>query len=43
MVFFRKAIEKLTVGLARTREKFLSPIKSLLVGRQLDENLLDEL
>ena len=43
MAFFRKAIEKLTAGLAKTREKFLGGLKSFLAGRQLDEELLDEL
>lgn len=36
-------MEKLTAGLNRTREKFVRSLKSLLVGRQLDDDLLEEL
>jgi len=43
MGFFGKAIEKLKAGLAKTRQKFVGAIRSLLVGRKLDEELLDEL
>ncbi len=43
MAFFKKAIDRLTKGLARTREKFVSGLRSLLAGRQIDEDLLDEL
>jgi len=43
MALIRKAIEKIAAGLSRTRDKFIGPIKSLLSGRQLDEDLLDEL
>jgi len=43
MALFRKAIEKLSAGLARTREKFVGPLRSLLAGRQLDERLLADL
>jgi len=43
MATFRDAIRKLTGGLSRTREKFVSSLKSLLVGRQLNEQLLAEL
>src|SRR5664279_2765946 len=43
MAFFRKAIEKLAKGLARTREKFVSGLRSLVSGRQIDDSLLDEL
>jgi fused signal recognition particle receptor len=43
MAFFKKAFEKLTAGLARTREKFVGSLKNMLTGRKLDENLLDEL
>ena len=43
MALFRKAIEHLARGLARTREKFISGLKSLLTGRKIDEDLLDEL
>ncbi len=43
MAFFRKAVEKLSRGLSRTKERFVGGLKSLLSGRKLDENLLDEL
>jgi len=43
MALFKDAIQKLTAGLSRTRDKFVSSLKSLLTGRQLDEGLLDEL
>ena len=43
MAFFKKAFEKLVGGLAKTRDKFLSGLKSILRGRQLDDALLDEL
>ena len=43
MALFRKAIDHLAKGLARTRERFVSGLRSLLAGRELDEDLLDEL
>jgi fused signal recognition particle receptor len=43
MAFFKKAFEKLTAGLARTRQKFVSGLVSFLTGRRLDEALLEEL
>jgi fused signal recognition particle receptor len=43
MALFRKAIDKLAAGLAKTRERFVDGLKSMLVGRNLDESLLDEL
>jgi len=43
MALFRKAIDHLAKGLARTRERFVSGLRSLLSGRELDEDLLDEL
>ena len=43
MAIFRKAIEKLTAGLSRTRQRFVESLKSLLSGRTLDEDLLDDL
>jgi len=43
MALIRKAVEKIAAGLARTREKFISPIRALLAGRQLDEDLLYDL
>lgn len=43
MALFGKAFEKLSAGLARTKQRFLGGLKSLLSGRALDEDLLDEL
>jgi fused signal recognition particle receptor len=43
MALFKDAIAKLAAGLARTREKFVASVKTLLTGRQLDETLLKEL
>jgi fused signal recognition particle receptor len=43
MAFFRKAIEKLAAGLAKTRQKLLGGLKGLLLGRRIDEQLLDEI
>ena len=43
MALIRKAIEKIAAGLSRTRARFINPIRTLLAGRQLDENLLYDL
>ena len=43
MALFRKAIEKLSSALSRTRQRFINSLRSLLAGRALDEELLDEL
>jgi fused signal recognition particle receptor len=43
MALFRKAIEKLAAGLARTKQKLIGSLKVLLTGRALDAGLLDEL
>ena len=43
MALFRKAIEHLAAGLAKTRQRLLGSLKSLLAGRQISEELLDEL
>ena len=43
MALFKNAIQKLAAGMARTREKFVSSLKSMLTGRQLDADLLEEL
>ncbi len=43
MALFRKAVAKLAAGLSRTKQKFLGSLKSLLTGRKLDEELLDDL
>ena len=43
MALFRKAIEHLAGGLARTRQKLIGSLRSLLAGRKIDDELLDEL
>ncbi len=43
MALFRKAIEKLTRGLSRTKQRFVGGLKTLLVGRTLDAELVEEL
>jgi len=43
MAFFKKTVEKLAAGLSRTRQKFIGSLKSLLSGRKLDNQLLDDL
>ena len=43
MALFRKALEKLKAGLARTRKKLADSLRSLLGGRKLDDDLLDDL
>ncbi len=43
MALFRKTIEKLKSGLSRTRQRFVGSLRSLLSGRKLDAETLDEL
>jgi fused signal recognition particle receptor len=43
MALFRKALEKLSRGLSRTRQRFVGSLKTLLTGRVLDDELLGEL
>ncbi len=43
MALFRKAISHLAKGLARTRQRLLGGLRSLLSGRQISVELLDEL
>jgi fused signal recognition particle receptor len=43
MAFFKKAFDKLTKGLAKTRDKLLGGLKSMLLGRTLDQELLLEI
>lgn len=43
MALFRRTIEKLTAALTRTREKFVSSLRSLIAGATLDEDLLYKL
>jgi fused signal recognition particle receptor len=43
MGLFRSAINKVSKGLTKTRDVFVGGLKSMLVGRQLDDKLLDDL
>ena len=43
MAFFKKAWQKLVDGLSRTRKRFVDGLRSLLGGRKLDDDLLDDL
>ncbi len=43
MALFKKALDKFAAGLSRTRQMLGGSLKSLLAGRQLDEELLDDL
>jgi len=43
MALFRKAIEHLAAGLAKTRDRLIGSLRSLLAGRKIDADLLDEL
>jgi fused signal recognition particle receptor len=43
MAIFRKAIDKLKKGLGKTRETFVSSLRSVLSGKQLDDELIKEI
>jgi fused signal recognition particle receptor len=43
MALFRKAFEKLAKGLSKTKERFVGGLRSMLSGRRIDEDLLEEL
>jgi fused signal recognition particle receptor len=43
MAFFKSILSKLKQGLDRTREAVVSGIRSILLGRRLDDALIDEL
>ncbi len=43
MALFRKAVGKLAAGLSRTRQMFVGSLRSMLAGRQIDEELLEDL
>ena len=43
MALFKKVFNKLAKGLSRTKKIFVSGLKSILSGRQIDDDLLDEL
>jgi fused signal recognition particle receptor len=42
MAFFSKIISKVSSALARTKETFVHGLKSLILGRKLDEALIDD-
>jgi fused signal recognition particle receptor len=42
MGFFKGIISKISEGLAKTKDVFVSKIKNLILGRKLDEGLLDD-
>ncbi|MBO6512489.1 MAG: signal recognition particle-docking protein FtsY [Phycisphaerales bacterium] len=43
MAIFRKTLDKLKAGLGKTRETFLSSLRSMLSGKQLDDELIREI
>lgn len=43
MALFRKTIDKLKKGLGKTRETFVSGLRSVLSGRKLDDDLIKEI
>lgn len=43
MGFFKSIVSKVRQGLEKTREVFVSSVRSLLLGRRLDEELLNQL
>ncbi|MEC9372658.1 MAG: signal recognition particle-docking protein FtsY [Planctomycetota bacterium] len=43
MALFKSVISKISKGLTRTREAFVGSLRSMLLGRRLDEDLIDEI
>lgn len=43
MAIFRKTIEKLKSGLGKTRQSFVASLRSVLSGKQLDDQLINEI
>ncbi len=43
MALFKKTLAKLASGLSRTKQRFVSGLKSMLSGRKIDEDLLEEI
>lgn len=43
MSFLKSVFSKVKTGLSRTRETFTASLRSLLIGRKLDEALIDEI
>jgi len=43
MALFKSIVSKVSQGLAKTREAFVGGLRSILVGRRLDDELIDEI
>ncbi|MEQ9207718.1 MAG: signal recognition particle-docking protein FtsY [Phycisphaerales bacterium] len=43
MAIFRKTLDKLKAGLGKTRQTFVSSLRSVLSGKQLDDSLIAEI
>ncbi len=43
MALFKSIVSKVRKGLSKTRETFIGGLRSMLLGRKLDEDLIDEL
>ncbi len=43
MALFKSIVSKVSKGLAKTREAFVGGLRSILVGRKLDDALIDEI
>jgi len=43
MAIFRKTLDKLKSGLGKTRQTFVSSLRSVLAGKQLDDALINEI
>ncbi|MEK6702529.1 MAG: signal recognition particle-docking protein FtsY [Planctomycetota bacterium] len=43
MGFFKSIVGKIKAGLGKTREVFVAGLKSILLGKRLDEKLIDEI
>ncbi|MGJ8637425.1 MAG: signal recognition particle-docking protein FtsY [Phycisphaerales bacterium] len=43
MAIFRKTLDKLKAGLGKTRETFMSSLRSMLSGKRLDDDLIREI
>lgn len=43
MAIFRKTLDKLRAGLGKTRQTFMSSLRSMLTGKRLDDDLIREI
>jgi fused signal recognition particle receptor len=43
MALFKKTLAKLAKGLSRTKQRFVQGLKSMVTGRKIDEDLLEEI